>query len=67
MPFHSVGLRIPLVEVADNRNTLGLRHRAYKTHWNQSILCRITVAWFPGISLFSLHILNLFLAINSAF
>lgn len=56
MPFHSVGLWIPLVEVADNRNTLGLRRRAYKTHRNQSILCRITMSWFLGISLFSLHI-----------
>ena len=56
MPFHSVGLRIPLVEVADDRNTFGLRRRAYKTHRNQSILCRITVSWFPGIFLFFLHI-----------
>ncbi len=66
MPFHLIGLRIPLVKVADNRNTLGLRRRAYKTHRCQSILCGITVSWFPGISLFFLHI-EFVLAINSVF
>ena len=56
MPFHLISLRIPLVEVADNGNTLGFRRRAYKAHRNQSILRRITMSWFPDISLSSLHI-----------